>query len=48
MGRKRLELDEKKVSVKLTIKKKYVDMLKEKNINMSQLFEEKVKELLKK
>jgi post-segregation antitoxin (ccd killing protein) len=47
MGRKRIESDEKRISLKLSIKKKYVDELKEKEINISQLFEQFVKDYLK-
>jgi hypothetical protein len=47
MGRKRLDEKEKKVDIKLKIKKKYVDILKEKKVNVSQLFEEFVKSYLK-
>lgn len=46
MGRKRLEPEEKKIQVKLSIKKKYVEELRAKNINISQLFEEFVKKYL--
>jgi post-segregation antitoxin (ccd killing protein) len=47
MGRKRIESNEKRISLKLSIKKKYVDELKEKEINISQLFEQFVKDYLK-
>jgi post-segregation antitoxin (ccd killing protein) len=46
MGRKRIESNEKRIALKLSIKKKYVDLLKEKGINISQLFEEFVKDYL--
>jgi hypothetical protein len=46
MGRKRIDSNEKRISLKLSIKKKYVDELKEKNINISQLFEQFVKDYL--
>lgn len=46
MGRKRLSEDEKRIAVKLSIKKKYIVELKEKDINISQLFEEYVKKFL--
>lgn len=47
MGRKRLEESEKKVNVKLCIKKEYLDILKDQNINISKLLEEKIEEFLK-
>ena len=46
MGRKRLSEDEKKIPLKLSIQKKLVDELKERDINISQLFEEFVKKHL--
>lgn len=48
MGRNRLESDEKKISIRLTVKKKYIDKLKQQNVNISQLFEQFVEEFLKK
>lgn len=47
MGRKRLPEEEKRIDLKLSIKKKYVDELREQNINISQLFEQFVKTYLK-
>lgn len=41
-----MDLNDKKISIKLSISKKYVDELKAKNINISQLFEEFVKTYL--
>lgn len=46
MGRRRLNEDEKKVNLNLSIKKKYVDALRKKNINMSQLVENFIKKFL--
>jgi hypothetical protein len=46
MGRKRLPPEEKRVGIKLSIKKKYVDELKVKKVNISLLFEEFVKKFL--
>lgn len=48
MGRKPLLEEEKKINVKLRIKKKYYDYLKEHNINISRLLEQKIEELLNK
>ncbi len=48
MGRKRLPEDEKKIALKLTIKKKYLDELKQREVNISQLFENFVIDYLKK
>lgn len=48
MGRQRLPEDEKKIALKLTIKKKYLDELKQRNVNISQLFENFVIDYLKK
>ena len=48
MGRKRLPEDEKKLNIKLTVKSDFIKILKEKNVNISQLFEEFVKNYLKK
>lgn len=48
MGRKRIPEDEKKIGVKLTITKKYLDELKAKDLNISKLFEEFVKDYLNK
>jgi post-segregation antitoxin (ccd killing protein) len=47
MGRKRVPEEEKKIDLKLSVKTKYVKELKERNINISQLFEEFVKNYLK-
>ena len=47
MGRLRLGEDDKKVSLKISVKKKYVDELKSRGINISRLFEEFVKKYLK-
>lgn len=47
MGRKRLDESEKKISVNLSVKKKYLDALRERNVNISQLFEEFVIKFLK-
>jgi len=47
MGRKRLDENEKRISLKLSIKKKYIDELKQKEVNISQLFEEFVKNYLR-
>lgn len=46
MGRKRLDENEKRIPIKLSIKKKYVDELKQREVNISQLFEEYVKKFL--
>lgn len=48
MGRKRVPEQEKRIAVKLSIKKKYLDELKTKDINISALFEEFVKKYLNK
>lgn len=40
MGRKRLPMQEKKVRVSVSIKQKYVDLLKEKGVNLSKIIEE--------
>ena len=47
MGRKRLPEQEKRIGLKITIKKKYVDQLKESGVNISHLIEEFVKNFLK-
>ena len=47
MGRKRLDQDDKKIPIKLSITKKYVDELKRRNVNISHLVEEFVKHYLK-
>lgn len=47
MGRKRMNDEDKKIPIKLSISKKFVDELKYKNVNISQLFEEFVKTYLK-
>lgn len=44
MGRKRIDENEKKISISIGIKKKYVDYMKEKGINISEL----INDLLKK
>lgn len=46
MGRKRLDSDEKRISLNLSIKKKYVEELKHRGVNISQLFEDFVKKYL--
>lgn len=46
MGRKRVPEDEKRIGLKLSVKKKYVEELKQLNVNISQLFEEFVKNYL--
>jgi post-segregation antitoxin (ccd killing protein) len=48
MGRKRLPEEQKKVNIKLTVKTDFVKMLKEKDVNISKLFEEFVKNYLNK
>lgn len=48
MGRKRVSPDEKRIAIKLSIQKKLLDELKAKNVNISQLFEEFVRNYLKK
>jgi len=48
MGRKRLPPEEKKVNIKLSVSKELVDILKQNNVNISQLFEELVRNYLKK
>lgn len=47
MGRKRMNEDDKKIPIKLSISKKFVDELKQQNVNISHLFEEFVKTYLK-
>lgn len=47
MGRKPLALEDRKVRVNITVKKKYVEFLREKNINISQIIEDYVKNLQK-
>lgn len=37
MGRKRIDEKEKKIPVTIGIKKKYLDILKDRNINISEL-----------
>jgi post-segregation antitoxin (ccd killing protein) len=46
MGRKRLPEDDKRITLHLSIKKKYVDELKSRGVNISRLFEEFVQNLL--
>lgn len=46
MGRKRLPEEEKRIAIKLSIKKKYVDELKQRGINISHIFEDFVKKFL--
>jgi hypothetical protein len=46
MGRKRLDPEEKRIKVTLSIKKKYVDYLRDKNINISKVVEDYVKKFL--
>jgi|GEM_PF-4133562 len=46
MGRKRLNENDKRIPIKLSIKKEYIDELKQREINISQLFEEFVKKYL--
>lgn len=48
LGRKRLEEMEKKVALKLSIKKEYVDELKKRKINISELVNNYIKDYLKK
>jgi post-segregation antitoxin (ccd killing protein) len=48
MGRKRLPEEQKKVNIKLTVKTDFVKILKEKDVNISKLFEEFVKNYLNK
>lgn len=47
MGRKRMNEDDKKIPIKLSISKKLIDELKQNNVNISQLFEQYVKTYLK-
>lgn len=47
MGRKRLDESDKKIRVNLSIKKKYLDEIKAKNINLSELVENFIKDYLK-
>jgi hypothetical protein len=46
MGRRRLEEGEKKVDLTLKVKKKYVDELKEHQINISALFDSFIEQYL--
>lgn len=46
MGRKRVDPDEKKIVLPVSIKKKYVDELREKHTNLSQIVEDLVKKYL--
>jgi post-segregation antitoxin (ccd killing protein) len=48
MGRKRLPEEERKLNIKLTVKSEFVKILKAQNVNISALFEEFVKNYLKK
>jgi len=47
VGRKRIDENDKKIRVSISIKKALMDELREKNINISQLIEELVKNYLK-
>lgn len=47
MGRKRLPPDEKKIKISIGIKKKYLDQLRLKHNNISQLIEKLVENYLK-
>lgn len=47
MGRKRLDPDKKRIKLTLSVPKNLVDTLKQENINISQLFENLVKDYLK-
>lgn len=46
MGRKRIDPADKKIVLPISIKKKYVDKLREKHDNISQIVEELVKQYL--
>jgi hypothetical protein len=46
MGRKRLDVNEKKINVTISIKKKYVDYLKDNKINISKIVEDYVRKFL--
>ena len=48
MGRKRLDDNEKKVTVGITIKRKYLDSLRVRKINISKLVEDYIREFLEK
>ncbi|MFH5781826.1 type II toxin-antitoxin system CcdA family antitoxin [Heyndrickxia oleronia] len=47
MGRHRLDENEKKVNITLSIKKKYVDELRKRKVNISALVEEFIKKFLR-
>ena len=47
MGRKRVEQVDKRIRLTLTVQRKIVEELKEKNVNISRLFEEFAKNYLK-
>jgi hypothetical protein len=46
MGRKRLDVNEKKINVTISIKKKYADYLKDNKINISKIVEDYVRKFL--
>lgn len=46
MGRKRIDQNEKKIVVSLSIKKKYIDELKDRGVNVSNLVEDLIKNYL--
>lgn len=48
MGRKRIDENEKKIPITIGIKKKYVDYLKQRSINISQLINDFLEKYLKK
>jgi post-segregation antitoxin (ccd killing protein) len=48
MGRKPIDKGEKKVPLSVSIKQKYVEELRKRNVNVSQIIEEFVKNYLKK
>lgn len=48
MGRQRKPLEEKKIPLKLSIKKSYVDKLKERKVNISDLVNKFFEDYLKK
>lgn len=47
MGRKRIDENEKKTKISVGIKKKYIDELREKEINISELINELIGKYLK-
>lgn len=47
MGRKRVDPEEKRIRLTITLPKKLVDILKEKDINISRLIEQLLKNYLK-